>query len=93
MMEERKYVVIDDVAKHYDVSTSTVRGWLRNKTIPVDAYIKVGHTYRFCIADVDAALRAHTRGETPASANAETEPNGPVQLEFDFDAFHPDKDI
>lgn len=64
------YVLIEDVAKHFIVSVSTVRTWVRNGTIPKDTYIKVGHTYRFNLPDVVAALTAV--------------PKEPEQLEFDF---------
>jgi len=58
-----KYVPIEDVAKHFSVSISTIRAWVRQQDIPQDTYIKVGSTYRFCIDDVADALtkigRAH----------------------------------
>ena len=51
-----KYVPIEDVAKHFSVSISTIRAWVRQKEIPDDTYIKVGNTYRFNIEDVSDAL-------------------------------------
>lgn len=68
------FVLIEDVAKHFVVSVSTVRTWVRNGTIPKDTYIKVGHTYRFNLPDVVLALTA-----------APKEPEAPEQLEFDFE--------
>lgn len=68
------FVLIEELAKHFVVSVSTVRNWVRNGTIPKDTYIKVGHTYRFNLPDVVAALTA-----------APKEPEPPEQLEFDFD--------
>jgi excisionase family DNA binding protein len=94
MDEIAKYVSIEEVAEYYTVSVSTVRGWLRKDVIPPTAYLKIGNTYRFRIADVDAALRAKTLSEktAPASAEAETiNPAEPVQMEFDF-TFATDKD-
>lgn len=41
------YVPIEDVAKYFAVSISTVRAWLRQGHIPKGTYIKLGNTYRF----------------------------------------------
>lgn len=88
MIDKTTYVDVIEVAKFYSVSTSTVRGWIRNKQIPASAYLKLGSTYRFRLADVDAALRAPPPNPVPV---AETrDPSAPVQLELNFDA---DKDI
>jgi len=53
---EPKYVPIEDVAKHFSVSISTIRAWVRQDQIPQDTYIRVGNTYRFCIPDISEAL-------------------------------------
>tara|TARA_R110000796_G_scaffold140243_3_gene256416 strand:- start:9513 stop:9764 length:252 start_codon:yes stop_codon:yes gene_type:complete len=50
------FVPIETVAKHFSVSISTVRTWLRHNKIPIDTYIKVGPTYRFKLLEVEAAL-------------------------------------
>jgi len=50
------FVPIEDVAKHFSVSISTVRAWVRQKHIPEDAYFKIGKTYRFRVGDVANAL-------------------------------------
>ena len=50
------FVPIEDVSKHFSVSVSTIRGWVRKGHIPKNTYIKVGNTYRFSIADVSSAL-------------------------------------
>ena len=50
------FVPIEDVAKHFSVSVSTVRAWVRQKHIPEDTYIKIGSTYRFRVSDVESAL-------------------------------------
>lgn len=50
------FVQIEDVANHFSVSVSTVRTWVRQSNIPKDTYIKVGHTYRFNLDNVVAAL-------------------------------------
>ena len=57
---EPKYVPIEDVAKHFSVSISTIRAWVRQDQIPQDTYIRVGNTYRFCIPDISEALTTKT---------------------------------
>lgn len=54
-MQDEPYVPIDDLAKHFAVSVSTVRAWIRNNTIP---HLKVGGVYRFKVSKVEEALRA-----------------------------------
>ena len=54
-MQDEQYVPIDDLAKHFAVSVSTVRAWIRNNTIP---HLKVGGVYRFKISKVEEALKA-----------------------------------
>lgn len=55
------YVPIEELAKHLAVSISTVRGWVRNKHIPENTYIRVVNTYRFNIDAVVDALSADKR--------------------------------
>ena len=61
-MNSPKYVPIEDVAKYFSVSISTMRAWVRQNQIPKDTYIKIGNTYRFCVDDVASAL---TKAEDP----------------------------
>tara|TARA_R100000988_G_scaffold35413_1_gene17840 strand:- start:246 stop:467 length:222 start_codon:yes stop_codon:yes gene_type:complete len=61
MAQSGPYVTIEQLAKHLQVSISTIRGWVRNKHIPEDTYIRVVNTYRFCIDDVTAALSAGSK--------------------------------
>jgi|TARA_R110000796_G_scaffold40034_1_gene99330 predicted site-specific integrase-resolvase len=66
-----KYVPIEDVAKHFSVSISTIRAWVRQKDIPQDTYIKIGSTYRFCVEDVaDALSKAEKTSKEPAQIEA-----------------------
>ena len=51
---------IEEMAKHFRVSVSTVRAWLRNGHIPEHTYVSVGHTYRFKIPLVEAAMLRRT---------------------------------
>ncbi len=50
-----EFVGIEDVAKHFNVSVSTARAWVRQKEIPENTYVKIGKTYRF---KLDAVLEA-----------------------------------
>jgi len=65
------YVAIEDVAKYFSVSISTVRAWLRQGYIPKTTYIKVGNTYRFHLAAVVEHL---TTVVTSESADDTTQP-------------------
>tara|TARA_R100001377_G_C3093132_1_gene76590 strand:- start:26 stop:331 length:306 start_codon:yes stop_codon:yes gene_type:complete len=57
------FVPIEDIAKHFSVSISTVRAWVRQKHIPEDTYIKIGSTYRFRVSDVESALTSSKKEE------------------------------
>lgn len=52
-MNEEPYVGIKDVAKHFAVSVTTVRAWIRDNLIPAP---KMGGQYRFKLSAVEAAL-------------------------------------
>jgi excisionase family DNA binding protein len=88
-----QYISITDVAKYYSVSVSTVRTWIRSGVLSTNDFLKLGNTYRFRIADVDAALRRKSADEAPAPVPTEApaDTNAPVQLELNFD--NPDKDL
>ena len=93
MMNDNTYVSIEDVAKYYSVSVSTIRTWIRTGKLTTTDFLKLGNTYRFKIADVDAALRRVSADATPepvAPAADTPDPKAPVQLELDF---NPDKDV
>ena len=80
------FVPIEDVAKHFAVSISTIRAWIRQGHIPRKTYVKIGNTYRFKLPAVDAALT----DEIPSEVLEHTT----HQLEFDFSAPDTeDKDI
>jgi hypothetical protein len=86
------FVPIEDLAKHFTVSVSTVRAWVRQDLIPKDTYIKVGNTYRFSISKVVEALTTAPKAEPPTTDTSALEAEkAPVQLELDFT--NPDKDI
>ena len=55
-MSTERFVPIEELAKHFTVSVSTIRSWVRQGHIPADTYIKVGNTYRFSVSSVSNAL-------------------------------------
>lgn len=80
---ESPYVAIENVAKYFAVSVSTIRAWVRQEIIPKDTYIKIGATYRFNINAVDAALTGKTREADEVESDEDLDV-APVQLELDF---------
>jgi hypothetical protein len=79
-------VPIEDVAKHFGVSLSTTRKWVRDGVIPQNTYIKVGKTQRFALASIaDALLKSGSAAEETAEA--------PAVDDFDPTAFDPDADV
>jgi hypothetical protein len=79
-----RLVPIEDVAKHFTVSISTVRAWVRQGLIPKETYIRIGNTYRFSIPKIlEAVTKTPTEEPTPSQL--------PVQLELDLG--NPDKDL
>lgn len=84
------FVPIEELAKHFSVSVSTIRAWLRQGLIPAHTYIKVGNTYRFGVSKVVEALTG-PREETKPQVQAEEDENAPVQLELDLG--DPDQDV
>ena len=75
-------VPIEDVAKHFGVSLSTARKWVRDGVIPKNTYIKIGHTQRFALATIAETL---LKGE---AVTDESEPEG-----VDPTSFDPDEDV
>ena len=63
------FVPIEDVAKHFSVSISTVRAWVRQEHIPKDTYVKIGNTYRFRVGDVADALTTAEKNNSNGSVN------------------------
>lgn len=88
------FVPIEELAKHFTVSVSTVRAWVRQGYIPKDTYLKIGNTYRFNVSKTVAALSS-TPVDAPEVPKAEDpvtpETPAPVQLELAFN--DPDEDI
>ena len=77
-------IPIEDVAKHFTVSVSTIRAWLRQGYIPRGTYMKLGNTYRFQLSKVVEALTKIEKNDTAVKADG-------VQMELDF--ANPDQDL
>ena len=77
------FVPIEDVAKHFSVSISTVRAWVRQEHIPKDTYVKIGNTYRFRVGDVADALTTAKKDNN----------GGSVKTDDDLDFDDLDEDI
>jgi excisionase family DNA binding protein len=97
MAELDKLVPIDELAKHFVVSISTVRMWLRKGYIPKDTYLKIGNTYRFNLSKVTEALTgmhdgrvAKQKVDSSSPKKKSKEPVEHEQLELDFG--NPDED-
>ena len=66
MSEVERWVSLEDIAGHLDVSKDTIRAWSKKGTIP---YHKVGRQYKFRVSEVDAWVES---GES-ADADKQTE--------------------
>ena len=90
-MVEEAFVPIEDIAKHFSVSVSTVRSWIRQDLIPA---LKLGGVYRFKISEVEQALRKLSGGqlvkeEADGSLTVQADPSD-TQMVLNF---NPDEDI
>lgn len=89
-MNGAPYVPIEDVAKHFTVTISCIRGWVRQGKIPKHTYIKLGNTYRFNIPLVVDALTQMQKEEPVPVVTETADVAVPVQLELNF---NPDEDL
>lgn len=51
MSEIERWISLEDIARHLDVSKDTIRAWIKKGTIP---YHKVGRQYKFRVSEVDS---------------------------------------
>ena len=66
MSEVDRWVSLENIATHLDVSKDTIRAWIKKNTIP---YHKVGRQYKFRVSEVDVWVES---GES-ADADKQTE--------------------
>ena len=66
MSQVERWVSLEDIAIHLDVSKDTIRAWIKKDTIP---YHKIGRQYKFRVSEVDAWVES---GES-ADADKQTE--------------------
>lgn len=77
-MSTEMYVPIEQVAKQYSVSVSTIRMWTREGYIHGPAVLRLGGTYRYNLQKVQECLTAPKAPEDKAPESA------PVQGELDL---------
>ena len=81
MSEIEAYVGSPRMAKILSVSTKTLKAWVKDGVIPVDAYIYVAGTYRFLPSATLASLHNATKRQQPQTNDGQiTE-----QLELPFE--------
>lgn len=78
------FVQIEDLAKHFAVSISTIRAWVRQGHIPKATYIKIGNTYRFNKTAVSGALTKAMQDVDEASEVVAVD-NRQIEMNFDAD--------
>ena len=76
------FIPIEGLAKHFSVSISTIRAWVRQGHIPKTTYIKIGNTYRFNKTAVTEAL----------TKSAQDVDESPIEEQLEFD-FNSDQDV
>jgi len=82
-MAEEAFVPLEEVARYFAVSISTVRSWIRNGDIPA---LKVGGVYRFKLSETEEAIRK-MNGDVPIAQIYDV---NTAQVEFDF---NPNDDV
>ena len=90
-MSDEPLVPIEELAKKFTISVSTIRSWIREGHIPPYTYLKIGTTYRFDVARVVDALMLPKPETAPEPEPEPVKPEDPVQLELPFN--NPDEDL
>jgi len=86
MQNLEPFVPIEVLAKHFAVSISTVRAWIRQGYISRDSYINVGTTYRFLISKAqESVMQAQHEAANKADRTNEQEPQAEVDEEIEID--------
>jgi excisionase family DNA binding protein len=88
------FVPIEELAKHFTVSVSTVRAWVRQGYIPKDTYLKIGNTYRFNVSKVVEALSSTPKDEPEMPKTEESvRPTAPVPVQLELAFNDPNEDM
>jgi len=56
MSQQEKFVGIELVAEHFDVSLSTVRSWVRKEKLPQNSYFQISGVLRFKLSLLEEGL-------------------------------------
>lgn len=83
-MEQQLYT-IDEIAKYFNVSVSTIRNWMQAGSLPAETYVQLGRVYRFNLDLIKEKMFPNK----VASVEATPVETPPVQLELDFTAPQP----
>ena len=59
--QDKDWMSVEDIATQLDLHPDTVRGWIRNKTLPA---FKFGHVYRVKRKDYEEFVRSRSTRET-----------------------------
>ena len=78
------YSNVQEVAKYFGISESTVRLWVKKGTIARDCYIKADLTYRFDISAIEKHLRGGKFEEDKPWQEELAEKDTEVSLDDDF---------
>lgn len=58
--QDKDWISVEDIADELGLHPDTVRGWIRNKTLPA---FKFGHVYRIRRVDYEAFVRSRSTRE------------------------------
>ena len=79
------FVPIEELAKQFSVSPSTIRAWQRTGVLPRDTYMKIGTTYRFNAEKIIAHFTSPFDKEPePEPTPTPTTTEEPTQMELDI---------
>lgn len=62
-MSQHTYMSIEETAKYYNLSVSTIRNWINDGRLPPHCFFKAGGVYRIARERADAALMSANPNE------------------------------
>lgn len=66
MVENDKWVNVNDIADYLSVSTDTIRSWIRQEKIPC---YKLGKMYKFKLSEIDNWVRSGSEEDNDGQEN------------------------